>query len=113
MREGMVGYRTLLAPGDGPAMSSACCSPTHAPALCRYGGYFCDAMGELHDKFEKAGATMCGYVSRDNYTLFDASKSLKGDLFVGLPLDEDNEDDQSEGRIDAWLAQLKSEGMEL
>lgn len=70
-------------------------------------------MGELHDKFEKAGAKMCGYVSRDDYTLFEDSKSLKGDMFVGLPLDEDNEDDQSEGRIEAWIEQLKGEGMTL
>jgi flavodoxin I len=34
---------------------------------------------------------------------------VKGGKFVGLPLDEDNEDDKTESRIDAWLTQLKSE----
>ena len=39
--------------------------------------------------------------------------AVQGDVFVGLPLDEDNEDDRSEGRVVAWLAQLKGEGMPL
>ena len=30
--------------------------------------------------------------------------------FCGLPLDEDNEDDKTEGRIKAWVEQLKGEG---
>ena len=30
--------------------------------------------------------------------------------FCGLPLDEDNEDDKTEGRIQAWVVQLKGEG---
>jgi flavodoxin I len=34
---------------------------------------------------------------------------VKGDKFVGLALDEDNEDDKTEPRLDAWLAQLKTE----
>lgn len=49
-------------------------------------------MGELHDKFKSAGATMCGYVSTEDYT-YDSSKSEKDGKFLGLPLDEDNESD--------------------
>ena len=30
--------------------------------------------------------------------------------FCGLALDEDNEDDKTEGRIKAWVEQLKGEG---
>ena len=35
-----------------------------------------------------------------------------GGKFVGLALDEVNEDDKTDGRIDAWAAQLKNEGVE-
>jgi len=34
-----------------------------------------------------------------------------GAKFVGLALDEDNEDDQSLPRIKQWVEQLKSEGI--
>lgn len=34
-----------------------------------------------------------------------------GAKFVGLALDEDNEDDQSLPRIKKWVEQLKSEGI--
>ena len=44
---------------------------------------------------------------------FEESKSCKGGKFCGLPLDEDNEPDQSEDRVNAWIAQIKKEGMPL
>lgn len=75
---------------------------------CRYGEHFCDAMMELHDKFEGAGAKMVGYVGTADYE-YDDSKSVKDDQFVGLPLDEDNEDEKTSPRLDAWLSQLKTE----
>ena len=38
---------------------------------------------------------------------------MKDGKFLGLPLDEDNEDDQTDDRITAWVEQLKGEGMPL
>jgi len=76
--------------------------------LYRYGDYFCDAMGELHDKFKTAGATMVGYVDNTDYE-YEESKSVVDDMFVGLALDEDNEDDKTAPRIEAWVSQLKTE----
>ncbi len=69
---------------------------------------FCDAMEELHSYFVKAGATMVGYVNKSNYT-FDDSKSVVGDSFCGLPLDEDSESDMTDERLTKWSAQLKLE----
>ncbi len=69
---------------------------------------FCDAMEELHRYFQKAGATMIGYVSSNEYT-FDESKSILGDSFCGLPLDEDSESDMTDARINQWAEQLKNE----
>ncbi|MCP4881298.1 MAG: flavodoxin FldA [Gammaproteobacteria bacterium] len=69
---------------------------------------FCDAMEEVHSHFKKAGATMVGYVSKDNYT-FEESKSVIGDSFCGLPLDEDSESDLTDERLANWAEQLKSE----
>ena len=43
---------------------------------------------------------------------YDDSAAESGGKFVGLALDEVNEDDKTDGRIDAWAAQLKNEGVE-
>merc|ERR1712060_267855 len=77
-----------------------------------YGDNFCDGIEELHGVFADAGAKMVGYVDSSGYQHTE-SKSEKDGKFLGLPLDADNADDQTEGRVEAWVAQLKSESMPL
>jgi flavodoxin I len=77
-----------------------------------YGDNFCDGIEELHNTFQAAGAKMLGYVDASGYQ-HSESKSVVDGKFVGLPCDQDNEDDLSEGRAKAWVEQLKSEGMPL
>merc|ERR1712241_20272 len=60
-----------------------------------YGENFCDGIEELHDTFAAAGAKMVGYTDSDGYD-FSESKSVPSGKFLGLPLDQDNGDDQSE-----------------
>merc|ERR1711869_128878 len=77
-----------------------------------YGDNFCDAIEELHSTFAAAGGKMLGYVAAGDYQ-HSESKSDQDGKFLGLPNDQDNEDDQTEGRVKAWVGQLKSEGMPL
>ena len=70
-----------------------------------YGDTFCGAMKELYDAAKAAGANIIGEVSTDGYT-FDDSDAVVDGKFVGLALDDINEDDKTDGRIDAWIAQL-------
>jgi len=77
-----------------------------------YADNFCDGIEELHNAFQAAGAKMVGYVDESGYS-YGESKSVKDGKFLGLPLDEDNEDDQTDDRIAAWVEQLKGEGMPL
>jgi len=77
-----------------------------------YGENFCDGIEELHETFKASGAKMVGYVDASNYE-HEESKSVRGDKFLGLPLDQDNEEDQTEDRVKAWITQIKSEGMPL
>merc|ERR1719502_527812 len=77
-----------------------------------YGDNFCDAMDELKTCFSAQGAEVIGSWSTDGYDHME-SKSVAGDKFVGLPCDEDNQPDQSEERVKAWIAQIKGEGMPL
>ena len=70
-----------------------------------YGDTFCGAMKELYDAAKAAGANVVGEVSTDGDT-FDDSDAVVDGKFVGLALDDINEDDKTDGRIDAWIAQL-------
>jgi len=75
-----------------------------------YSEGFCDAMEELHRIFKGTGATMVGYVDPSGYEYTESKSELEGQ-FIGLPLDEMNEDDLTEDRLKAWLLQLRGEGM--
>ena len=69
-------------------------------------------MDELHECFTKQGAESVGMVSAEGYD-HSESKSQRGDKFLGMPFDEDNQPEMSEDRAKSWIAQLKSEGMPL
>lgn len=70
-----------------------------------YGDTFVGGVGELYDAIKSSGAKIIGAVSTDGYT-FDDSAAVVDGQFVGLPLDDVNEDDKTDGRIDAWLSQI-------
>ncbi len=66
---------------------------------------FCGGMAELYGAVTNGGATVVGQVSTDGYT-FDDSAAVVDGHFVGLALDDVNEDDRTDSRIDAWVAQI-------
>ncbi len=67
---------------------------------------FCDGIGIIYEAVKGAGATVVGSVSIDGYS-FDESVAVVDGVFVGLALDNDNEDDKTEERIDAWIESIK------
>ena len=73
-----------------------------------YSDTFCGGMRELYDAVKEAGAKVVGFTSTHGYT-FDDSAAVVNDMFVGLPLDEDNESDQTEERINRWLSEIQKE----
>lgn len=73
-----------------------------------YPDSFLDGIGTIYEAIKDKGCTIIGHVDAEGY-VFDASTALIDDKFIGLPLDEDNESDLSEGRIEAWIEQLKEE----
>ena len=79
-----------------------------------YTEWFQDALGMLHDEIIPLGAELIGYWPNQGYE-FEQSKALSedGEFFVGLALDEDNQYNQSEQRIDTWCDQILSEISEL
>ncbi len=69
-----------------------------------YPDTFCGGLKEIYDAAE--GANILPGVSTDGYS-FDDSEAVVDGKFVGLALDDVNEDDQTESRIDAWLEAVK------
>lgn len=71
-----------------------------------YSDTFCGGMKDLYDAAKEAGATMVGDdVPTDGYT-YDDSDSVVDGHFIGLALDDVNEDDKTESRIEAWIPTL-------
>ena len=76
-----------------------------------YGDYFCDAIEEIHSAFAKSGAMMVSKVDTSGYD-FIHSKSVQDGYFLGLALDQVNEEHLTEERVRAWCSQLIKEGVE-
>ncbi|BBT65549.1 flavodoxin FldB [Aeromonas caviae] len=79
-----------------------------------YGEWYQDALGLLHNQLVPKGVKLVGYWPNEGYE-FDASKALidDGRHFVGLALDDANQYDQTESRIEQWVDQILSEIHEL
>lgn len=63
---------------------------------------FCARYKEIAD----SGCIITGKVATEGYT-FDGSEAVIDGEFVGLPLDEINESDMTDQRIDTWLDSIK------
>lgn len=70
-----------------------------------YPDTFVDGMGVVYEAI-KDKAEIVGAVSTDGYT-YDESTAVVDGQFVGLALDDDNEFDQTDARLEAWLKDLK------
>ncbi|MBQ8709973.1 MAG: flavodoxin FldA [Bacteroidaceae bacterium] len=70
-----------------------------------YSDTFVGGMGELYNGIKDSGAQFIGSVEASGYT-YDDSEAVIDGKFIGLPLDEINEDDKTDARIDAWITQI-------
>lgn len=73
-----------------------------------YADNFQDAIGILEEKISSLGGQTVGYWPVDGYE-FSSSKALRDGKFVGLAIDEDNQSDLTESRVENWCAQLKAD----
>ena len=73
-----------------------------------YPDSFCDAIGILYDDLSGSGCTFIGAYQPEGYT-FDDSKALRDGKFVGLAIDDNNEGNLTEERIDNWVRILREE----
>lgn len=73
-----------------------------------YPDSFVDAIGHIYEAIKDKGCEIVGKIPTDGYE-YDESKAEVDGQFVGLPLDEDNQANQTNDRINNWVEQLKVE----
>lgn len=71
-----------------------------------YSDTFCGALGVIYEGLKSSGATFVGQVDPSEYT-FDSSEAIVDGQFIGLPIDEENEPDKTDDRINRWVESLK------
>ncbi len=67
---------------------------------------FVDAMGILYDIVKDKGAAVVGSWGTEGYS-FAQSAAVKGGKFVGLVLDDNNQSELTEERIEKWVQSIK------
>mgnify|MGYP000588968050 CR=1 FL=1 len=72
-----------------------------------YADEFVDALGIMYEQVITAGGDVVGFTSTDGYE-HDASKADINGEFVGLVIDEDNQDDLTQERIETWTNNIKA-----
>lgn len=75
-----------------------------------YADWFQDALGMLHDALLAQGCQIIGYWPNEDYD-FNESKGLdeSGEFFVGLSLDDENQFEKTDERIQQWTEQIINE----
>jgi len=75
-----------------------------------YGDYFVDAVGWLYEKLLPTKATFIGQWSTEGYE-FEASRACINDKehFIGLAIDEDQQFELTDQRVEEWVIQLYAE----
>lgn len=72
-----------------------------------HGEHFCSALGKFYQVFTKAGASIVGFVDKEDYT-YEASLAEMDGKLCGLAIDNINEPDKTNERIEKWIEQLKT-----
>lgn len=73
-----------------------------------YGDTFGNAIGKIYQAIKDKGCKIVGQIETKGYTYGD-SEAVIDNMFVGLLIDNDNEADLTNERIENWIELLKEE----
>lgn len=73
-----------------------------------YPDTFVNGMGTLYDTIQEKNVSIVGFWPTAGYE-FETSLAVRDGQFVGLALDTDNQDEQTNERIQAWVEQIKKQ----
>ena len=71
-----------------------------------YEDTFCNALALLYEKVK--GATIIGQTSIEGYNFKESTAVVDG-KFLGLVIDEDNQDDLTDERLEKWADQIRGD----
>jgi len=71
-----------------------------------YPDSFVDAIGTIYKVVKAKGGEVVGATATDTYD-YDASEAEVDGQFVGLPLDDENQSDLTDERVNKWIGLLK------
>jgi flavodoxin I len=86
---------------SGKTVALFCCGDSYT-----YPDSFCGAMRKIYDAIKDKGCNITGSVSTEGYETDDTDAVIDGN-FVGLAIDNDNEENKTPSRINSWVKQLK------
>lgn len=71
-----------------------------------YGDTFCGAIAQIYDGLQNSGCTFIGAYEPTDYNVTDSDVCRDG-KFVGLAIDESDDDDKNQARLAAWCELVK------
>ena len=74
-----------------------------------YSTYFIDGVGIIGKVAEENGAKLIGLWPTEGYEHDESKADLGNGYFMGLAIDEDNQDEMTEERVNKWINQIKKE----
>jgi flavodoxin I len=95
-------YLEVLKSADlsGKTVALFCCGDSYI-----YSDSFCGAMRKIYDAIKDKGCNIVGSISTDGYEATGSDAVIDG-KFVGLAIDNDNEEDQTPERINSWVQSI-------
>lgn len=71
-----------------------------------YSDTYCDALATIKEELGDTGCTFIGKVPAEGHN-FDETRCQEGDELIGALLDEVNESDETDERLDIWVDAVK------
>ena len=72
-----------------------------------YADSFCDGLLPIYEVANKQGKII-GFTKTEGYE-YEETKTIVDGQFIGLMLDEDNQEELSEKRIEEWIGNIKGQ----
>lgn len=73
-----------------------------------YADTFVNGMGEIYQTIKDKDCKIVGQVETSDYDFVESEAVIEG-KFIGLAIDEDNEDNKTDSRIKNWIEKIKHE----
>ena len=73
-----------------------------------YSDTFVDGIGEIYQTIKDKNCKIVGSVAVEEYD-FEESQAVIDGKFIGLAIDEDNEDEKTDERIEKWVTKIKTQ----